>query len=494
MGNELSQYTNEGQKNITDKPLGQWINNWALDNYTIIGKTPDQLDGNLKQTHTNTLKKRACCTFRDKISIPIASVDDVKIDNKIVPKIVAISVPITVFNSDQMNDLANQCKLDGNTTYAATRNDAGNPIATSTKCASFYKLTREDILESRSRTYKSQIVPRVQIPNTRTKTDPNGILFENIYGSNPDSTTVPVGQTNAFVDYNCINNPYIICNPNNDEISSSIRSKICNHEGKIVNFDNPGINPLTFAQKTELRCSTNLPNSYNSQLETINLCQSNVDIGSIIMREANNNEVTIKQTCSQNLNEKDELEKKEKEKKIEDARIEAIKKDEEAKKEQERSRQAAKDSENAKARQAELDEQARKAALDAENASKADKAAKEAAAKIAQEAAAKAAQEVAAKAQAEAAAKQKAKNQTQISKGANIDLKTIAKETGLPISSKTTPKESSKPSTIKSSKPNKNQSSKPPTNNMLLPIGGCVCFCCCFIIIIFIIMSSKKKK
>jgi hypothetical protein len=491
MGNELSKYSNKGFNSITDKPLGQWINNWALNNYTVIGKTPNEIDdANLKQTHTNTLKKRACCTRREKISIPIASV--------IGDKIVATSVPIDVFTSDQIKNqdtLSTLCKLDNNNeSYAATRSDSGNPLATSTSCASFYKETRENILESRSRTYKPELVPVEQPEGQRVKTDPNGILFENIYGSNPDSSTISTEQTNAFIDYNCINNPFMICNPNNDEIKPEIRSKICNYNGKIINFDNPGINPLTFAQMTEIKCSSNLSNTYNRTLEKIEYCRNSVNIGSIISKNSTNGQVNIKQTCTKDLNAEEDKQLEADKKKFEDARIEKIKKDEEARKEQERARQATIDSENAKARQADLDAKARQAAIDAENASKAEKAAKEAAAKIAQEAAAKAAQEAAAKAQAEATAKEKAKSQTQISKGANIELKTIAKETGLPLPSKTSPIQSLKPSTNKSSKPSTNQSSKPPSNNMLLPIGGCVCFCCCFIIIIFIFMSSKKKK
>jgi hypothetical protein len=259
-------------------PLGKFINDWALNNYTAH---PDF-------KAKNQLKKRACCTRQSRIPIALPGFDldpaDTNYDTKIktasfVP-VYSVNIPVIPgmesLSAEQYNAT---CKIE-DLDYVADKGSGGSGAVTGINqpCMNFY---RTDNMENKG------LCAHVLDNRSQYKDAKGDMTNNNAYGPDPDFLYGPSkderdkrakNMTNAYVDCNCENSSI--------NVIPSIKA----------NFD--GVNqPLEdIIQNSDLRCSANGSYTWKTRVKPITMCISVIKTGNISASGGGN--INVKSECN----------------------------------------------------------------------------------------------------------------------------------------------------------------------------------------------------
>jgi len=249
MGNSIiipNQIVNEKK----DGTLSDFINQWALENYTYHQQN--------NPMYKELLKKRACCLNQPiiPISLPYTTIDNTKTVDKTI--IEYKNIPIIVF---------------ANTDDITTDNCKGKFLEKDIYRTYMHQMTNEGFVKSQDRC--TDLYPDfcAKIKDDRSKVYDDIVL--KLYGSLEDTN-------NAFIDCNCENSFYNKIKIETNQVSSEISG-------------------IALAQTIDTRCSSNLSKTYQEAINKItSLCFNKIELNNDIIESINKGEINIIQNCSQN--------------------------------------------------------------------------------------------------------------------------------------------------------------------------------------------------
>jgi hypothetical protein len=256
MGNAISE---AGIIKKTD--LGNFITNWALNDYTPDKTNPSQ--ASLKYS----LKKRACCTNQDKMPIALPDTDNLKPG-----KMILTSILIPIF-ADPKDITTAACTMkmtaDTDGSYKYTESTGGIVISTSSACENIYSALCPILKRDRAAVGDTEI--------------------QQLYSINSDTASGGKPSiVNPFVDCNCENSWYRMQTPltlqNADPVmlshnldtrcagSFSKTYKPTNKGGKTLCFNSVSVGGnMTAQEQADLRinqsCSASSTNVFGSSEE-----------------------------------------------------------------------------------------------------------------------------------------------------------------------------------------------------------------------------------
>jgi len=278
----------------TDTDLGKFIQNWALNNYTIH---PEAKGDKFK----DSLKKRACCTWSPTVGIGIAGVNDLTKPTKIDQ----YRVNIAPFNGDNGKPSkspnvinSSNCKLDDDTGPAQNfyQDNADKKFINSqAACANFYKKSTSGaskpegfadyVLRNRSNDDTFPLNTR----DVNLKTDTSKLystpLGNQILGLTPDLGSDSVqgnngGKLNPYPDVNCINSVYQV------------------HSALFKDAQGNQIDPQKLAQTNDSKCTLNSTIAWKGTDSSVSsICFNMLSVGGNISA-ADAGAVDLKQSCN----------------------------------------------------------------------------------------------------------------------------------------------------------------------------------------------------
>jgi hypothetical protein len=278
----------------TDTDLGKFIQNWALNNYTIH---PEAKGDKFK----DSLKKRACCTWSPTVGIGIAGVNDLTKPTKIDQ----YRVNIAPFNGDNGKPSkspnvinSSNCKLDDDTGTAQNfyQDNADKKFINSQPaCANFYKKSTSGaskpegfadyVLRNRSNDDTFPLNTR----DVNLKTDTSKLystpLGNQILGLTPDLGSDSVqgnngGKLNPYPDVNCINSVYQV------------------HSALFKDAQGNQIDPQKLAQTNDSKCTLNSTIAWKGTDSSVSsICFNMLSVGGNISA-ADAGAVDLKQSCN----------------------------------------------------------------------------------------------------------------------------------------------------------------------------------------------------
>ena len=276
----------------TDTDLGKFIQNWALNNYTIH---PEAKGDKFK----DSLKKRACCTWQPIVGIGIAGVNDLSKPTKIDQ----YRVNIAPFNGvdgkpSKSPDVINSsnCKLDDDTGKNQNfyQDNADKKFINSQpSCANFYKKSTSNgspgfadyVLRNRS----NDDTFRLNTRDVNLKSDTSKLystpLGNQILGLTPDLGSDSVqgnngGKLNPYPDVNCINSVYQV------------------HSALFRDAQGNQIDPQKLAQTNDSKCTLNSTIAWKGTDSSVSsICFNMLSVGGNISA-ADAGAVDLKQSCN----------------------------------------------------------------------------------------------------------------------------------------------------------------------------------------------------
>jgi hypothetical protein len=261
----------------TDTDLGLFIHNWALNDYKIHPNA----------NFNNSLKKRACCTYNNKIGIGISGIDSIikqpvnSTKNKSINQYKVLISPLGLDqNPDGTNKIPNIdiCKIDQNQYFDDITTNSTNRVNSTKACFDFYRDSKKYILMNRSNNNTDPTNTRPADKQYLYKS----ALVNQLFGLTPDTLDIGAdlyfspGERNPYTDYNCVLSSFVIYN-------NLFKDK-----------NNNGIIGAQFAQAFDNKCTTYEDLTYKSRIYEGSLCFNIMDIDAI---KANNSSIKITQSC-----------------------------------------------------------------------------------------------------------------------------------------------------------------------------------------------------
>jgi hypothetical protein len=255
MGNIVS----DGDGNLdTSTVLGKFINEWALNNYTVHPEF----------TETNQLKKRACCTMNSTIPIGLPGFDlprqDGDYKNKIntakfVPE---YAVGIKLF-TEKSKITPETCSIDGKNFKADI--DRGIPYTTEGACVNFYdngnKGFCSKVILNRQQYKTYPVKTNERIPQFYGRTIEDGMILIDDEQKQLDNRT-----TNTYVDCNCKNSYF----------------ELVREAMPLDDNNQPKGNPYDVAQNIDKRCSLQKEKTWKKKITSVDSANyTSIKVGNI---------------------------------------------------------------------------------------------------------------------------------------------------------------------------------------------------------------------